>query len=119
MKSWEIRATSDVMKTSEGKIEVRKFRESGNEHYHLQVRLDGPAERLDEIERVEYLLHPTFRQRTRESSDRASGFAIDFWTWGMFDIDITLHLKDGQKESMRYFLRYSLPADTGDNYAEV
>jgi transcription initiation factor IIF auxiliary subunit len=119
MRSWELKAACEVLKTIDGKVKFAVLREGGREHYHVRVFLKGPAERLDEIERVEYLLHPTFRERSRQSDDRKSGFAIEFWTWGQFDIDITLALRGGGRETMRYFLRYSLPHDTGENYAQV
>ena len=35
------------------------------------------------------------------------------------DIDIAVFLHGGGEERMRYYLHYSLPADTGDNYADV
>ena len=38
---------------------------------------------------------------------------------GMFDIELTLHLTDGTTSTMSYYLRYTLPEDTGDNYADV
>ncbi len=119
MKAWELTARARVETDAEGRIPFRLLRSEGNEHYHIRLDLDGPPELLDEISDVEYRLHPTFRRRLRTSDDRANNFAIDFWTWGQFDIGVTLRMKDGTTETIRYFLRFELPADEEGSYIDV
>jgi hypothetical protein len=37
----------------------------------------------------------------------------------MFDIQVTVHLKDGSVQRIPYYLSYDLPDDDGQNYAAV
>jgi transcription initiation factor IIF auxiliary subunit len=113
-----VQIRSELLRT-DGRIRYRVFREGGREHYNLRIYLEGSQDELWQITKVEYLLHPSFRKPLRESTDAASGFAIEIWTWGMFDIQVMLHLRDKTTQASHYYLRYSLPDDTGDNYVRL
>ncbi len=116
--SFDVQVKSKLLET-DGKIRYAIFRDGGHEHYNIKIYVEGPDEDLDRIERVEYLLHPTFRRRRRVSTERADGFPLELWAWGMFDIEVTFELKDGTSERTSYYLRFSLPDDTGTNYVRV
>ena len=92
-----------------GKIRSRRFREGGYEHFNIRVFVEGD---IEDLQSVEYQLHPTFRNPDRVVEDPDRGFALDIWTWGEFDIRVTLHFQDGSTEEMVYPLAYSdeLPA---------
>ena len=62
------------------------------------VWLDGPAEELDEIKYVEYVLHPTFSPPTRKVSDRDTNFRLDARGWGEFNIKIRVHTDDDDED---------------------
>ena len=109
----------EVIKNAEGKIESWKPSKYSREHYHIRIWIEGTPEELNRIQRVEYLLHPSFRQPLRRSDDRAKGFPITIWTWGMFSIKITAYHTDGSAETLQYYLSYDLPADDGTNYVSV
>ena len=100
-------------------IPFKVFNSGGREHYNVKIYLYADPEELTNIRQVEYLLHPSFRNRRRVSSDRDTYFAIELWTWGMFDIDVTVHFENGDTEEMRYTLDYPLPADDGTNYVQL
>lgn len=109
----------EIIKTSEGQIKYRLFHDGGREHYHIGIWLEGDKEELDDVEKVEYELHPSFKRRLRSSSNRENNFSITIWTWGMFNIEATVHFKDGSSRKHTYYLSYELPPDTGSNYAQV
>jgi transcription initiation factor IIF auxiliary subunit len=109
----------NVICNADGKIKFKKFLEKGKEHYNLGLWIDGAERELDQINYVEYELHPTFKNRVRKSTNRKNSFSITFWTWGMFDININIHMHSGQVISLIHKLKYSLPADSGENYIEV
>jgi len=111
-----LKISSEVIKDAEGKIPYRVFQSGGREHYNLRIWLDGPAQELDQVEKVEYLLHPSFRDRHPSSFDRDGKFALFIWTWGMFAIEATIHYKDGRIEPQEFYLSYDLPEDDGTNY---
>lgn len=119
MKTPGLTVCSALVRDDQGRIEYKQFHAKGKEHFHLRVWLEGDDAALASIERVEYVLHPSFRKPARESTKRGTGFAIDFWTWGMFDIHVTIVHTNGELETTNYYLRYELPDDNGQNYAKI
>jgi transcription initiation factor IIF auxiliary subunit len=105
--------------TNGSMIPYKVFREGGREHYNVRIYISAPAEELNSIEMVEYMLHPSFHNPRRTSKDRENGFAIEIWTWGMFETTVTIHFRDGKTEDTSHYLKYSLPADDGSNYVRV
>lgn len=110
---------NEVVKDEQGRIVFRTFQEGGRAHYNVRIWVDGSPEELDQVQEVEYLLHPTFRWRKRHSSNRKDRFSISIWTWGMFLIQTTIHYKNDQVEESPYYLSYELPADDSTNYVKL
>lgn len=48
---------------------------------------------LDDVEKVVYHLHETFKDSDREVTDRSDDFAIMFSAWGQFEIKADVYLK--------------------------
>jgi transcription initiation factor IIF auxiliary subunit len=109
----------NVIRSVDGRIKYKKFSDAGREHYHLGVWLDGEDRVLDEIDYVEYELHPSFKNRVRKSSNRKNSFSATFWTWGMFDIEVRVHYFSGDVDTLTHALEFSLPADDGTTYVAV
>ena len=101
-----------------GKVRFRKFTTDGYDQFRLRVNVSGP---LDEIAYIEYELHPTFRDPVRISTDRKNGFPIEFWTWGEFEVLVTVHLAEGRKAEQVYMLEYSeeLPSTDEEYFDET
>jgi len=59
-----------------------------------RIYLAGPN--LDNVQKVKYLLHPTFSNPVAESDDPANDFEVWIWTWGSFPIKATITTKTGQ-----------------------
>jgi transcription initiation factor IIF auxiliary subunit len=108
-----------IVVTDDGKVQYRKPVAGGREHFPISVWIDGSASDLRSIASVEYLLHSTFRRPSRSSENSLNKFLITFWTWGMFNIAVTIHFKDGTTEKIPYYLSYELPPDNGSNYVQV
>ena len=111
-----------VIKTHDGKIKYRQFSEGGAEHYHIGVWLTNSDDsEMDQVEFVEYTLHPSFSRRERRSSNRDNDFSITFWAWGAFQIEARVHFVDPgmTPQTLHHKLGVRLPADTGDNYEKV
>ncbi|MBP6897037.1 MAG: hypothetical protein KBC94_21685 [Pseudacidovorax sp.] len=111
--------TRQVIKNPAGKIKFWKPSGNGREHFHVGIWIEGTKSELDSIEHVEYTLHPSFKRPIRSSSNRANKFSITIWTWGMFMIDVAIHLRDGSIHRIQYYLTYDLPEDDGGNYVAV
>ena len=77
------------------------FRKGGHPHYKVRIYLiaDNPTE-LDNVSFVQYELHPSFKDRHRSTSDRSSAFEIMIRTYGYFDVQAILNLKDGSREEI-------------------
>tara|TARA_R110001583_G_scaffold7501_4_gene37143 strand:- start:95 stop:448 length:354 start_codon:yes stop_codon:yes gene_type:complete len=114
-----MKAYSTLIKNPERKIKYKKFKEDGREQFHVGIWVDGSEEELDQVERVEYLLHPTFKNRLRTSRARSNGFSITFWAWGTFNVEVTIYKTNKKNESFEYPMTFDLPADDGTNYVDV
>jgi len=83
------------------------FRERGTKRlYKVWLYLEGLD--LPYVERVEYILHSSFRNRVRKVSRRYSNqnCAHPLWTWGLFDVQVRVFMKNGEKKKRRHNLRY-------------
>lgn len=114
-----ISVKSSLIKSIDGKIKYKTFESDGREHYHLGLWIDGREEELNEIYKVEYELHPTFKKPIRSSNNRKNKFSITFWTWGTFDILVKIYKWSGEIEKLDYYMDYKLPKDDGETYIDV
>lgn len=114
------RLNNSVIRDPEGKVKYQRFRPGGLEHYHIGIWVEGEPGELDRIERVEYVLHPTFQKRIRNSSQRSNNFSVTFWSWGTFEVEARLYLVGGAEPiAVRHELVYDLPPDDAENYVDV
>jgi len=110
---------AEVIRDSQGGIKFWRRSKTSREHYHVRIWIDGEPTDLDRVDQVDYLLHLSFHQQTRISKSRSTNFAIAIWTWGIFSMQLTLHMKDESKSEFDWFLNYDLPPDDGSNYVQV
>ena len=82
---------------------------SGRQYYRWRVFVDEPAETLDKIRSVEYLLHPTFPQPVQVRSSPEDNFALESAGWGEFSILVRVTYKDGTNEDLDYMLKLNKP----------
>ncbi len=114
-----MKAYCTLIKNPDHKIKYKKFEKGGREYFHVGVWVGGSQKELSEVEKVEYLLHSTFKNRIRSSKARNNGFSVTFWAWGTFEIEITVYKIDGDTESIIFPLDFELPVDDGTNYVDV
>ena len=84
----------------------------GKDRWKWSVWLDGAPEELDRIDRVMYILHPTFHQPVREVSNRATKFRLDTSGWGTFTIHAKAVHKDGPEVPLQHELVLVYPDGT-------
>lgn len=101
----DINVAHEVQKNRQGKIEYRRFRRDGYAHYKVRLYLKGDD--ISKVSYVEYELHPTFSNRTRTVESSNDHFSLYIWTWGEFDVVVTVFMKDGEKKSIIHPLEYS------------
>jgi transcription initiation factor IIF auxiliary subunit len=114
-----MKAYSTLITNPERRIKFKKYNDDGREYFHVGVWIDGSEEELSQVEKVDYVLHPTFKNRIRSSMSRNNGFSITFWAWGTFEIEVKIYKINGESEEFIYPLHFDLPADNGSNYVDV
>lgn len=74
---------------------ARTFSSStGEPHYRLSIYVEcDPGLSLDQIDRVIYHLHPTFREPVRTVTDADSWFELVTKAWGQFNLEAEIYLK--------------------------
>jgi len=77
----------------------------GNDRWKWSVWLEGPDQELDQIEYVDYILHPTFRDPFRHITDRASKFRLNSAGWGEFTIYLDIKHRNGESTKRKHWLR--------------
>lgn len=114
-----MKVNNTLIRNPEKRIKFKTFREGGKEHFHIGVWLEGEDQELDQIKKVQYKLHPSFKRQIRESHARDNDFSVTFWTWGMFNMEVTIFKNDGTSNKLKYYLEFDLPKDNGSNYVDV
>jgi len=77
--------------------------------WNWTVFVQGPDDVLDQIQCVEYTLHPTFPNPVREVCDRGTGpraFALSTTGWGTFQLQIRVFFKDGRVQELTHYLKF-------------
>jgi hypothetical protein len=86
-----------TLKIDQSAEPARKIRN----YWDWKVWIEGSEDELDEIRLVRYQLHRTFPDPTRETTDRASKFALATSGWGEFTIYAAVEFKNPRRKSKR------------------
>jgi len=76
-----------------------KFRSEGKPHFQIFLEITSETDsKLDNIKKVEYILHPSFKDRIRSSFEKETNFKVEIKAWGTFVVKIRLFKTDGSLE---------------------
>jgi len=80
-------------------IRIRNnWKYKGDENWEWEAFLDdGGTGEIKDIDYVEYILHPTFKNPVRKIDDRESNFALKTSGWGTFNLKAFAYTKAGTK----------------------
>lgn len=81
------------------------FEYQGEDWWKWWIWVEGPAEELDQINCVTYILHPTFPNPVREVKDRATKFRLETSGWGVFLIRAKIKHRNGKETVLTHQLR--------------
>jgi transcription initiation factor IIF auxiliary subunit len=84
----------------------------GKDRWEWSVWIDGPSTELDAVERVAYVLHPTFYEPVRVVQDRSTNFRLSTSGWGAFTINANVVSKDGSEIQLQHDLVLMYPDNT-------
>jgi transcription initiation factor IIF auxiliary subunit len=93
------------------KIE-QDFEYVGNDYWRWWVWIVGSDEELDQIDRVIYTLHPTFRDPVHTVTDRSTKFLMRTAGWGIFQLHALVAHKDGSETPLTHDLQLRYPDGT-------
>ena len=77
----------------------------GEDWWKWAVWLEGPDDELDQVESVEWILHPTFPNPVRRSMNRDDKFRLETAGWGVFPIRARVKTKDHQEIVLKHDLK--------------
>ena len=83
------------------------------ERWDWSVWIDGPDVELDQVECVEWVLHPTFPDPIVLVKQRQSKFRLNSSGWEEFKIKAHVTAKDGSQQYLKHWLR--LPESGGES----
>ena len=70
------------------------------------ISLAASNEELDQVDKVIYHLHPTFRKSEVVKTNRSRNFRLDASGWGTFVVRIEIFYNDGNTEELRHRLKF-------------
>ena len=70
---------------------------------------DGDDSALDQVDFVEWQLHPTFPNPVRRITNRQTGFRLETGGWGVFRIVARVQMRDGKQTALSHHLTLHFP----------
>ena len=85
------------------------FEYQGEDWWKWWIWIDGSKEELDQVDRVIYILHPTFHNPVRTVTTRSTKFRLEASGWGVFLIRAKVIHKSGRETLLTHdlVLKYS------------
>lgn len=83
---------------------------SKSNYWDWTIFVKGPNDVLDQIEYVEYALHPTFPNPVRVINERSHGpyaFPLSTSGWGTFTVKVNIYYKDGTYQQLSHYLKFA------------
>ena len=84
----------------------------GDDWWKWAVWIEGSDEALDQVDYVEWTLHPTFPDPVRRVNNRAEKFRLETGGWGVFQIGARVQTKSGDSFRLRHHLSLHYPDGT-------
>jgi transcription initiation factor IIF auxiliary subunit len=81
----------------------------GEDYWKWWAWIEGPAKELNQIESVNYNLHPTFKNLVRTITSRQNKFRLETAGWGVFMLYATVLGKDGSKSKLKHYIELRYP----------
>lgn len=76
--------------------------------YEWSLFVDADDTLLDQIEYVQYQLHPTFTEPTRIVRNRSAKFRLTMIGWGTFEVGVKIQFKDGSELKVIHDLQFDV-----------
>jgi hypothetical protein len=80
------------------------YNSAGRQIFRIKVLVTGPDK--FNVRSVHYQLHPTFSPSEYTSRDPYNNFELELWTWGAFEMPITVTINDGRIFEYDYYFTF-------------
>jgi hypothetical protein len=80
------------------------YNQEGRQIFRIKVLVIGPEKY--KVRSVHYQLHPTFSPSEYTSTNPSSNFELELWTWGAFNMPITITTMDYQVYMYNYYFTF-------------
>lgn len=80
------------------------YNQQGLQIFRIKVLVTGPD--LYRIRSVHYQLHPTFSPSEQTMTNPRNNFELELWTWGAFNMPITITTTDGRVHRYDYYFTF-------------
>jgi hypothetical protein len=105
-------AAKSLVKTFAKPIKVKQSSDYlGNDRWSWSIWIESAAKELDQVEYVEYTLHPTFPEPVQRRTNRAENFRLDSEGWGEFSINVEVKPREGKPVRIEHWLTLEYPAE--------
>ncbi len=99
--------TEAVKKQEYGKITTRnEAKKVGNDLWEWTVSIETDPLTLSQIDYVEYILHPTFKDPVQRAYSSSNNFALTARGWGTFGIKINVVFTDRTERYLTHMLKF-------------
>ena len=83
-----------------------RFKLKGKRYYQMFLSIKSTDdEKLAKVLYAKYLLHKSFKNRERISSNRDNNFSVEILAWGIFEVQVILGLEDGKEVTFTQHMR--------------
>ena len=83
-----------------------RWRYKGGDWWQWEAFLDDEGSgQLEQVDYVEYVLHPTFPNPIRRVDDPQGGFILKTAGWGTFTLKAFVYTREGEKLKLTHKLR--------------
>jgi len=80
------------------------YNQQGLQIFKIKVLVTGPD--IYRIRSVHYQLHPTFSPSEQTMTNPRNNFELELWTWGAFNMPITVTTTDGRAYRYDYYFTF-------------
>jgi hypothetical protein len=80
------------------------YNQEGRQVFRIKVLVTGPDKYR--VRSVRYQLHPTFSPSEYTSTNPNNNFELELWTWGAFNMPITITTTDGRVYRYDYYFTF-------------
>ena len=78
-------------------------------YFRLKFWLDADDRNaLGEVEKIIYVLHPTFRNPVREVRSRDTNFMMATYAWGEFNLKAIVYFNDGSRQTLERYIDFGV-----------